>query len=362
MKKLLFTLLIILMLPLSAQAQSDERCFPETGYCISGAIREYWERNGGLAVFGYPITERYEAYNGDWTGPMQYFERDRLEDHANEGLGVMAGRLGAQLLEMQGRPWETLPRDNAPRSGCRYFELTGQNLCGVFLRYWEQNGGLERFGYPISQATTEHTGEWVGTVQYFERRRMEHHPELAGTPYEVLLGLLGSTTTGLNNTCFELGPSLANTAWAYREELGCASAYFADAYVAYQPFERGAMFWIERLGSRYGNAIGILHTNPDGTMQWNVVNDTWYEGQPESGGETPPPGLYEPIRGFGKVWREVDGVRQALGWATAPEQGDGAEYYRFTKGALLRVRSSDTVYLIPFSAPTGSVRRIERVP
>jgi len=29
------------------------------------------------------------------------------------------------------------------------------------------------------------------TVQYFERRRMELHPERAGTPYEVQLGLLG---------------------------------------------------------------------------------------------------------------------------------------------------------------------------
>ncbi len=28
-------------------------------------------------------------------------------------------------------------------------------------------------------------------MQYFERARFEYHPEYAGTPYEVLLGLLG---------------------------------------------------------------------------------------------------------------------------------------------------------------------------
>jgi hypothetical protein len=28
-------------------------------------------------------------------------------------------------------------------------------------------------------------------VQYFERNRFEHFPELAGTPFEVQLGLLG---------------------------------------------------------------------------------------------------------------------------------------------------------------------------
>ena len=48
-------LALALLLPLPARAQMDERCFPETGYCISGSIRAYWERNGGLPVFGYPI-------------------------------------------------------------------------------------------------------------------------------------------------------------------------------------------------------------------------------------------------------------------------------------------------------------------
>jgi len=32
-------------------------------------------------------------------------------------------------------------------------------------------------------------------VQYFERNRFEYHPEKAGTPYEVLLGLLGVQLT-----------------------------------------------------------------------------------------------------------------------------------------------------------------------
>ena len=31
-------------------------------------------------------------------------------------------------------------------------------------------------------------------MQYFERARLEHHPEHAGTPYEVLLGLMGLET------------------------------------------------------------------------------------------------------------------------------------------------------------------------
>jgi hypothetical protein len=47
------------------RAQTNERCFPETGQCIEGRIREFWEQNGGLAVFGYPITpQREEVIEG----------------------------------------------------------------------------------------------------------------------------------------------------------------------------------------------------------------------------------------------------------------------------------------------------------
>ncbi len=39
----------------SALAAPGDLCFKETGQCINGRFREYWERNGGLAVFGFPI-------------------------------------------------------------------------------------------------------------------------------------------------------------------------------------------------------------------------------------------------------------------------------------------------------------------
>lgn len=76
----------------------------ETGHCIAGAIRAYWERNGGLAIFGYPISDLavdsvYDEYGGfTWSGPVQWFERDWLEDHSGVGQEVMAGRLGAEQL------------------------------------------------------------------------------------------------------------------------------------------------------------------------------------------------------------------------------------------------------------------------
>jgi hypothetical protein len=50
--------------------------------------------------------------------------------------------------------------------------------------------------------------------------------------------------------------------------------------------------------------------------------DEWDEGQPESDPSiVPPAGLYQPVRGFGLVWREEPGVRDRLGWAVNEELG-----------------------------------------
>ena len=102
--------------PCVARAQSDERCFAETGFCIDGAIRGYWERNGGLEVFGYPLSSRQTETVEGHVLVVQWFERDRLEIQA-DGL-VTAGRLGARYLEVAGRPWKPGER-RVEQSGCR---------------------------------------------------------------------------------------------------------------------------------------------------------------------------------------------------------------------------------------------------
>ena len=73
----------------------------------------------------------------------------------------------------------------------RYFPETGMSVSFGFKRYFEQRGGAEIFGYPITPEIQENGF----TVQYFQRARFEYHPEHAGTPYEVELGLLGSILT-----------------------------------------------------------------------------------------------------------------------------------------------------------------------
>jgi glucose/arabinose dehydrogenase len=81
-----------------------------------------------------------------------------------------------------------------PGSGSRLFAETGQTVSGLFLSYWDTHGGLAQQGYPIAPLLTEVStldGQPY-TVQYFERAVFEHHPEHAGTPFEVLLSQLGT--------------------------------------------------------------------------------------------------------------------------------------------------------------------------
>jgi hypothetical protein len=73
-----------------------------------------------------------------------------------------------------------------------YFAASGHSLGGGFLEYWQTHGGLDLFGYPISEEFAEVNPSDGRTyqVQYFERERFEYHPENpAGC--RVLLGLLG---------------------------------------------------------------------------------------------------------------------------------------------------------------------------
>ena len=74
-----------------------------------------------------------------------------------------------------------------------WFPETGHTLRGRFRARWEATGGLAVYGFPVSEEFEERNPDDNRTyvVQYFERNRFEHHPENAGTPYEIQLSLLG---------------------------------------------------------------------------------------------------------------------------------------------------------------------------
>lgn len=350
----LLTITSALAAPVKAHADLAQRCFSETGYCISGPIREYWEQHGGLPIFGYPIAaQQTETVEGQ-TLPVQWFERDRLEDHGE--LGVLAGRLGARLLELNSMPWEYFPKANSAPRGCQFFAETGHSLCEPYLGYWQQNGGLERFGYPVTEPFFETVEGTKLAVQYFERRRMELHPALPGNP--LLLGLLGSAVRaapeplGRYPECLDQAlPSLRHV--QIGKPLGCpALAPLPDVPAATQAFERGLMIWTDIRGSNgqpprlAPNVPPILAITGAGP---NVQDypDTWVAGQdPDTPAVTPPePYLYAPWRGFGKAWIAHPELREAIGWAAEPQaQARRADIQLFSNVLLIRMRETGVTY------------------
>src|SRR5690242_9006967 len=80
----------------------------------------------------------------------------------------------------------------AAASATIFYPQTKHSVSFGFKQFFDSRGSLEVFGYP----TTEEVREDGWTVQYFQRARFEYHPEHAGTPYAVQLGLLGDLTAG----------------------------------------------------------------------------------------------------------------------------------------------------------------------
>lgn len=109
------------------------------------------------------------------------------------------------------------------------------------------------------------------------------------------------------------------------DRLGCPTAEVTTTDAAVQLFERGLMLW--RTDEQ---AVYVLST--DGT--WARYADTWDETQPpDDPSLTPPERLLQPVRGFGKVWREqLGGPQGELGWALERERGYEMLAQPFTSG------------------------------
>lgn len=174
---------------------------PQTGHTLSGPLLRYWKEHGGLAQFGYPRTPAFRELNpaDNTVYTVQYLERNRVEyhpEHAGTQYEVLLGLLGVQQTEQRHGDDPFQPRTGTPegRSDCTFYAQTGHSLCGSFRTYWQQHGGLAIYGYPITEEFFEVNPDDGRTylVQYYERARFEWHPEHEGTPYEVLLGLLGN--------------------------------------------------------------------------------------------------------------------------------------------------------------------------
>lgn len=149
----------------------DKVYFETTGQYLSGEFLHFWREYGGIQTFGYPLTPEIEEDGMT----VQYFERHVLEHHPDnpDEYRVLLRRLGVEARNERGLRDHQAFRDASPADSGQFFEPTSQNLQHGFLDYWENNGALRIFGYPIS-SEFEHNGL---NVQFMERAIIEWHPD-----------------------------------------------------------------------------------------------------------------------------------------------------------------------------------------
>src|SRR3954454_25012755 len=176
--------------------------FPDTQHAALNSFLTFWKRTpNALFVLGNPISQPF--IEESFTNPgeyyrVQYFERAILEEHP-ENAGsqyYILGRLLANQI-VQSRAGEA-PFQPVGDSGDGTFDdatsHTLRNSPAPFRSFWQKNGGIAVFGRPKSEQFQEVNQADGKTywVQYFERQRMEWHPDEPQPQYRVLLGLLGN--------------------------------------------------------------------------------------------------------------------------------------------------------------------------
>ena len=186
---------------------------------------------------------------------------------------------------------------------------------------WETSGagsvrivlGTRRRWFPIWQ-----NSDPDGTLTFEATDTLYNNPDVTLTALGISGGEATESVT-LDWPC----PHAYFFAATVESPNACPVAEALAAQGAQQSFQGGAMMWIP--GIEGSDWIYVLYN--DGA--WQSFEDTWHEGLPESDPSIIPPAGYEqPIRGFGKVWREHAEVQGKLNWATAGESAIVITYQR----------------------------------
>lgn len=134
----------------------------------------------------------------------------------------------------------------------------------------------------------------------------------------------------------------------------CPAAEPVSIQGSAQEFERGRMFW---MGDT--NQIIVLFNDapqsPDSTRPaWLMVPNPFTDGMPEDDpAYSPPPGLKQPRRGFGLVWRTTEGLADRIGWAVNEETPFNLVYQK-TPGDTPRLFFSDYLGQVIALEPGGT--------
>ena len=156
----------------------------------------------------------------------------------------------------------------------RYFAETGCWVGNEFLAFYDARGGLDIFGYPIENAILEDGL----TVQYFQRSRMELHPE-APAPYRVQLGLLGQELLGRVDppVTHDRLPSPGDRSHEYFAETGQVVSY---AFLEYFRARGGVdIFGYPISGQATENGVVVQYFQR-ARLEWRPGNPARYRVQP----------------------------------------------------------------------------------
>lgn len=178
---LLLAIAVGFFAPQTSLAQrKTEEFFVETGHLVKGEFYTYFRTYGGLEIFGYPLTDEF-VYQGL---TVQYFQKARMEWHPENPVPykVQLGLLGEELKYRQPPVPEPTPRSRRKV----FFPETGHTVSYAFLDFFNKHGGIDIFGYPITEMYFE-DGQ---IVQYFQRLKLLWQPN--DPVNTVAVGNLGS--------------------------------------------------------------------------------------------------------------------------------------------------------------------------
>jgi hypothetical protein len=297
---------------------------------------------------GELIDSKYDwfAAGPGFTGKIAWVIVDQSTDEEILAYDVRAAHYVAETNHTIAAPfWEFM---NA--SGTVY--ENGQYVEGPLFQ-----NPFQATGYPITEANWAPGGNIL--FQCFERRCLTYTPENP-KGWQVEAGNVGQHYYAWRyehqgSACpFEPERGFGEL-WRgnadVRAALRCAEPLYGDGRYSvdsaivssYQTFEHGTMLWTENdYGWYLERHIYVLYD--DGTF--DLFDDAWDDTQPfDDPTLIPPDGLYQPVAGFGKVWREEAGVRDRLGWATESETGSAGEIQPFQRGEMVWREAEDLIWV-----------------
>jgi lipoprotein-anchoring transpeptidase ErfK/SrfK len=170
---------------------------PETGHTLDQLFLDLWRGAGGASSFGYPVTAEITEANGHVVQYLEYARFEYWPEGDENGNTVLLGKIGEELRPVTLQrsvasfkaPSKPEPADNAAAvesarqmkawlpvkaekvdtaGGAVYVEDTQHSVQGGFLTFWQNTGGAEYLGNPL----TEEYSLSGTTYQVFERGQL----------------------------------------------------------------------------------------------------------------------------------------------------------------------------------------------